>query len=265
MNRPVRAWRVAALALLAASTLAACGNQHSDEFADIFGDLGDPLPTATAAQLAAFERGREVALRRFTDSDGLGPEFNVVSCRNCHERPVLGGSAGRYRDFLLVGQRLIDGSFFPTGVAGVQPQFTLTSASRRPTDPGTNVESTRNPIPMFGVGVIAALPEASILAHVDEDDADLRRPGLVPHLAVRGVRLPLLELLVHLGDERLDAVEVAVAHLVEERALLGLARERDDGLVPARPRSRSPPREGRVDAGARAGCRRGSGTRRSSG
>ena len=100
---------------------------------------------------------------------------------------------------------------------------------------------------------------------VDEDDADLRRPGLVPHLAVRGVRLPLLELLVHLGDERLDAVEVAVAHLVEERALLGLARERDDGLVPARPRSRSPPREGRVDAGARAGCRRGSGTRRSSG
>ena len=244
MNRPVRAWRVAALALLAASTLAACGNQHSDEFADIFGDLGDPLPTATAAQLAAFERGREVALRRFTDSDGLGPEFNVVSCRNCHERPVLGGSAGRYRDFLLVGQRLIDGSFFPTGVAGVQPQFTLTSASRRPTDPGTNVESTRNPIPMFGVGVIAALPEASILAHVDEDDADgdgisgranfdrgfVGRFGRKAQtVSIEGfIRGPLFN---HMGittdplsDERKAALPVPSALIDERAARPGIAR-----------------------------------------
>ena len=57
---------------------------------DIFGELGSPLPSATPEQVAAFERGRAVALHRFTREEGLGPEFNLTFCAGCHEKPVFG-------------------------------------------------------------------------------------------------------------------------------------------------------------------------------
>jgi CxxC motif-containing protein (DUF1111 family) len=135
-----------------------------------FGDLGAPLPTAGEARLASFERGRDVAMLRFEPETGLGPHFNVVSCANCHEKPVLGGGAARYRDFLLVRRILPDNTSSNTGVNGVQPNYTLEPAVRRPTDSVTNLEAARNPIPFFGVGLLAELPESQILANVDEFD-----------------------------------------------------------------------------------------------
>src|SRR5690606_28138640 len=98
----------------------------------------------------------------------------VTFCAACHERPVVGGSAPRYRDFFLVAQILEDGSFIGRGVNGVQSQFTTTPGSlvRVDTEEGVNNFAMRNSIPFFGVGAIAALDEASILANVDEDDAD---------------------------------------------------------------------------------------------
>jgi CxxC motif-containing protein (DUF1111 family) len=138
----------------------------------IFADMGDPLPSATAEQLATFERGRQVGMHRFTPEEGLGPDFNVTSCTSCHEKPTIGGAAGRYRNFLLVRAVLSDGSSINVGVNGVQPQFTLKPGGRRPTDPGTNLEATRNPIPFFGVGLLAEIPESEILKREDPNDAD---------------------------------------------------------------------------------------------
>ena len=71
----------------------------------IFAEMGDPLPSATAEQLATFERGHEVGTHRFVPAEGLGPDFNVTSCTSCHEKPTIGGAAGRYRNFLLVRAR----------------------------------------------------------------------------------------------------------------------------------------------------------------
>ncbi len=138
----------------------------------IFGDLGDPLPGASAEQLASFERGREVVARVFSREDGLGPEFNSVSCGFCHEKPVMGGSAGHYRNFLLIRAELPDGSSIPTGVNGVQPQYTLEEGGRRASDPATTDATIRNPIPFFGVGLVAELPEEAILAREDVNDGD---------------------------------------------------------------------------------------------
>lgn len=148
------------------------GGSASNGSPGIFARLGEPVPFATEEQLAAFERGRAVAQRRFTDASGLGPNFNVVACGNCHEKPVLGGGAPRYRDFLLVRQVLPDGSFVDMGTNGVQQQFTLNPGGRVPTDPGTNLEANRNPIPFFGVGLLAEIPEEEILRRADEDDLD---------------------------------------------------------------------------------------------
>ncbi len=138
----------------------------------IFGNLGDPLPMASAEQLATFDRGHQVALRVFSAEDGLGPKFNSASCGSCHEKPVLGGSGARYRNFLLVRAVLGDGSSIPTGVNGVQPQFTLAPGGREPSDPDTNLSATRNPIPFFGVGLVAELPESAILVREDVNDGD---------------------------------------------------------------------------------------------
>jgi CxxC motif-containing protein (DUF1111 family) len=138
----------------------------------IFADMGDPLPSATAEQRATFERGRQVGMHRFVPAEGLGPDFNVTSCTSCHEKPTIGGAAGRYRNFLLVRSVLPDGSSINVGVNGVQPQFTLKPGGRRPTDPGTNREATRNPIPFFGVGLLAEIPESEILKREDANDAN---------------------------------------------------------------------------------------------
>ena len=145
-------------------------NVDESIFAD---ELGGPMAKATAAQLETFEAGREVALRRFDTDTGLGPHFNVTFCAGCHEQPVVGGSAPRYRDFFLVASILDDGSFIELGVNGVQPQFSTHGAMARvDTDGRVNNVAQRNAIPFFGVGAIAAIDEAAILANVDEDDAD---------------------------------------------------------------------------------------------
>ena len=96
--------------LAALSIALGCGSTGSapeTEGAAIFGDLGEPISGLSSEQLESFERGHEVALRRFTPETGLGPEYNLTSCGGCHEKPVLGGSAGHYRDFLLVGNKLL--------------------------------------------------------------------------------------------------------------------------------------------------------------
>ncbi|MBW2508410.1 MAG: hypothetical protein JRE81_07260, partial [Deltaproteobacteria bacterium] len=139
--------------------------------AGIFGELGSPLPSATPEQLEAFERGREVALHRFTRDEGLGPELNVTFCVGCHEKPVFGGSASHYRNFLLVGDELAPNVVVQRGKNGVQPQFSH-DTGRAPSDPLANLSATRNPIAFFGAGLLAEIPDGEILSHADPDDED---------------------------------------------------------------------------------------------
>lgn len=161
-----------ALALTSTSLLAACPDPAPTVAPDIFVDqLGEAVPFASPEQKATFARGKEVALRRFTPATGLGPDFNLVSCSGCHERPTVGGSASRYRDFLLVGQTLPDGSYTPLGKNGVQDQYD-TAGHRVPTPETANALAVRSPIPFFGVGLLAAISDEVILANADPDDRD---------------------------------------------------------------------------------------------
>ncbi len=152
---------------------------HGDIAADISGPMGTPVPYATPEQLTTFERGREVALRRFQYEEGLGPAFNVTFCASCHEKPVLGGSAGLYRNFFLTG--IVDdyGVFFPAESAGssggvirlyARPGFD--TPVHPELDDRINVVGQRNPIPFFGSGLLAELDGDEILKRADPDDAD---------------------------------------------------------------------------------------------
>ncbi len=165
-------WLLAALSCSAPDTTLLSPPAEALPVADVFAPLGEPLPDASAARRESFERGREVFKRRFTPEMGLGPLFNVTSCGACHERPVPGGSAGRYRNFILQGQSLPDGSFVATGVKGVQDHYSREGLARHPDDEQTNRRALRNPIPFFGVGLLAALDDEEIARRADPDDLD---------------------------------------------------------------------------------------------
>ena len=170
----MRRWIALTPALFAVS----CGDAKEDEppapvlATDIFAALGEPLPSATAEQKATFDRGKKVAQHRFTPEEGLGPEYNVSFCGACHEQPTVGGSAPRYRNFLLTAKTLPDGSQVPLGRGGVQTTYNLEGPLRTPSDGEATTVATRNAIPFFGAGLIAEIPESSILANADADDAD---------------------------------------------------------------------------------------------
>jgi len=149
-----------------------------DIAAGIAGKLGDPLPNATPEQLATFERGKGVFLKRFDLAEGLGPAFNVSACGACHERPTPGGSSGLYRNFFLAGRLTQDGAFLPSDSAGmaggVLRVFSVDASDPlRPRIPAdTTIFAQRNAIPMFGVGLLAELSDEEILSRADPDDLD---------------------------------------------------------------------------------------------
>lgn len=145
---------------------------------NISAKMGEPIPSATADQLAAFERGKAVFQKRFDLAEGLGPAFNVTFCAGCHERPTLGGSAGLYRNFFLAGRVTVDGAFINSESAGDAGGVlrVYNYGGTEPARPGvpetTTIFAQRNPIPIFGAGLLAELSDASILANADPTDAD---------------------------------------------------------------------------------------------
>ena len=133
--------------------------------------LGSIRVDATDEQRQTFTRGEEVALKRFTPEEGLGPRFNVTFCSSCHEKPVFGGSGPRYRDFYIFGQSLGDGAFLGGPLGGIGHAYGLDELRPAPFE-GSNMAALRNAVPFFGVGAIAAIDEQAILANADPDDAD---------------------------------------------------------------------------------------------
>lgn len=186
--------RALGLALLLGAALS-CNDEEGEPYVpgehgpiaeDVMAPMGEPVPYATDELRETFERGREVAIRRFDLGAGLGPAFNVTFCASCHERPAFGGAAGLYRNFFLTGVRTEDGAFFPGmsageagGVIRLYHYDTIgvgddeTPLPARPPVPEeTNVVAVRNPIPFFGVGLMAQIDEEEILKRADPDDRD---------------------------------------------------------------------------------------------
>jgi CxxC motif-containing protein (DUF1111 family) len=163
-----------ALATYAAAGLMACPEDvDPDAIAEgIFATPGEAMAAATPEQLATFERGKAVAMRRFSPEDGLGPTFNMTFCGGCHERPALGGGSPRYRDFFLVGFESQAGSFLTLGNSGVRAQYDVDELDHHPQPKSSNVYAKRSGTAFFGVGALAEVPEEEILRNADPDDAD---------------------------------------------------------------------------------------------
>ncbi|HXV86814.1 MAG TPA: di-heme oxidoredictase family protein [Gemmatimonadales bacterium] len=145
--------------LVAAWLLLAAGCDQAFTGSPDPGDVFDgPIDGLTSAELAAFVQGDEQFGRAFAPADGLGPIFNNVSCASCHS----GDGRGRPSNAL---------SRFD-GVGGPQLQDKAIAGALPETLPPGAMVSLRLPPPVFGVGLIEAIPGSTILAQSDSLDAD---------------------------------------------------------------------------------------------
>jgi len=158
----------------------------------VLGALGEIRPNATAEERELFERGKAVATRRFSLTEGLGPDLNVTFCMACHERPTLGGGAGLYRNFFITGLINRDGEFELGATGGVLRMFHFGNddlPARPAVSSALTIFAQRNPVPIFGTGLILEISDNAILLNADPDDLDgdgiSGRPNVVDGVIAR--------------------------------------------------------------------------------
>ncbi len=127
--------------------------------------LGDPLPGLTKAQLAAFLDGKDDFEDPETEASGLGPIFNRSSCVTCHSAPATGGASAI--NVTRFG-RTENGVFNPLASLGgsLQQEMEINSVLHEVVPPQANVVAHRNSTPLFGLGLIEAIPDDEILRNV---------------------------------------------------------------------------------------------------
>jgi len=137
------------------------------------GAPGGPLPGLTPLEFAEFRLGLDDFLEVETAEEGLGPAFNGASCAACHHTPAVGGMSsvlevraafadpdGTVRGLDETGETLVQLFSIPTH--GCQPRI----------PDGVAVIARRAPIPVFGAGLVEAIPDATLLGLADPDDLD---------------------------------------------------------------------------------------------
>ncbi len=141
-------------------------------------DFGDPLPNLTATQLVAFAAGLEAFEEIDTPESGLGPVFNNVSCVACHSSPAPGGASEILETRF---GRLVNGHFDPlTQLGGSLLQDNAIDPSIKEVLPSiANVVAHRQTTPLFGLGLIEAIPDTTILQNAQRSQTD----GISGHAA----------------------------------------------------------------------------------
>jgi CxxC motif-containing protein (DUF1111 family) len=108
-----------------------------------------------------------------TAEEGLGPAFNGTSCAVCHNVPAIGGTGV----ILEVRAGYRDGGGRASGLneSGdtLIHMLSIPLHSCQPLIPeDVNVIARRAPIPLFGAGLVEAIPDEALLALADPDDRD---------------------------------------------------------------------------------------------
>jgi CxxC motif-containing protein (DUF1111 family) len=144
---------------------------------------GDPLPGLTPVEFSEFRLGLDDFTEVETAEEGLGPAFNGTSCAVCHNVPAIGGGGViletrvAYRDASGASRGLND--------AGdtLMHLFSVPSHACQPIIPDdVNVVARRGAIPLFGAGLVEAIPDDLLLAL--EDPQDRNRDGVSGRAAI---------------------------------------------------------------------------------
>ncbi|MBU6303038.1 MAG: hypothetical protein KGS60_15925 [Verrucomicrobia bacterium] len=123
---------------------------------------GGPLPGLTQTELANFGAGLDEFENAETPAGGLGPIFNDVSCVSCHNAGGTGG--GSTVNVTRFGLRDANGFDPLEDLGGSLLQRQAIAPGAREIVPGqANVIAMRQSTPLFGLGLIEAIPDAAIL------------------------------------------------------------------------------------------------------
>ncbi len=179
---------------------------------------GGPLPGLTAEEKKFFVDGLARFLEIDGVSDGLGPRFNSNQCSSCHLQPRIGGSSPTKNPLIAVasleGARNVvpwfitqdgpvrevrfklnpngspDGgvhAIFVISGRGDAPNCTITQPDFGPAgNPHTGKGGNPNmifriPTPVFGAGLIEAIPDEEILANMRASSAQREQWGIHGH------------------------------------------------------------------------------------
>ena len=190
---------VSLLALSGLGLLTVAGWQGNAQAPQIV-RLGDPLLGLTAAQMVTFEGGKHAFTETEGFADGLGPVFNGTSCGECHVAGGIGGAGfdleqsrvtriggmrnGVYSDLPELGGPVLERRSIKEFDADLIRDYGVACPILPEIIP-TNAEyvSRRITTPLFGLGLIEAIPVAQILRNADPFDLDRDgisgRPNLV--------------------------------------------------------------------------------------
>lgn len=169
----VRGWAACGAAVVAAGWLTAFVSAQGR----VVPRPGDPLPGISPREFSEFRLGLDDFTEVETSEEGLGPAFNGASCAVCHNAPAIGGTSpilevraamkdvnGEFRALDASGETLMHLFSIPTH--GCQPQI----------PDGATIIAHRAAIPLFGAGLVEAIPDEAIL--VFEDAFDRNRDGV---------------------------------------------------------------------------------------
>ena len=176
---------------------------------------GEPLANLSPDQSTLFFDGKASFAETEQLADGLGPRFNLDSCNGCHAQPVNGGSAPPLNPQVTVAtafgaRNKVPGfitangpvrearfQFGPGGVrdGGVHSLFVISGRVDTSGNAGGcaivqddfdgqfargNV-SLRIPTPTYGVGLIEAVPDATLIANLSASGSRKAALGISGH------------------------------------------------------------------------------------
>lgn len=142
---------------------------------------GDALPGVTPREFEEFTLGGEDFREVEEAGDGLGPLFNGTGCAMCHNVPAIGG--GSPMTELRVGARNADGSFREIGGTTLFQLFSIPNHKCQAAIPAeATVIARRTSVPLFGAGLIEAIPDETLIALEDPFDRD--RDGISGRAAI---------------------------------------------------------------------------------
>ncbi|MBI4553176.1 MAG: thiol oxidoreductase [Candidatus Latescibacteria bacterium] len=124
-----------------------------------------PLPGLAPHLNVMFSQGDGNFDHVFTIKEGLGPLFNHTACAGCHPGDGRGPSSVTFFRFTVPG-----GDPLLTGEPQLQ-QFSIPGVPPE-TLPSGALTSPRAGPPVFGMGLIEAIPESEILSREDPGDAN---------------------------------------------------------------------------------------------
>lgn len=136
-------------------------------------EIGDPIRGLSSAEGQSFRDGKAVFETTEGVEDGLGPVFNDTSCVACHNAGATGGgSATRETRFGTLSNGAFDplathgGSLIQTDGIGVQRACNFIGEV---VPPQATIVAQRRTTPLFGLGLVEAVPDATLIALAREE------------------------------------------------------------------------------------------------